>query len=66
MDFGDLVFRLCKVIYDGLMIYGFDFMIFGGGIIDMRDFGVIESYKLKKVVVLLVSEVVEVSDLVFN
>ena len=42
------------------MGYPFDLMTPGGGIIDMRDLGVIESYKLKKAVVSSASEAAEV------
>ncbi|KAK7432123.1 T-complex protein 1 subunit beta [Neonectria magnoliae] len=59
LDSGDLVARLRKAIYDGLTTYGLDLMTPGGGITDMRDMGVIESYKLKKAVVSSASEAAE-------
>jgi T-complex protein 1 subunit beta len=61
LDSGDLVARLRKALYDGLTTYGLDLMTPGGGIADMRDLGVIESYKLKKAVVSSASEAAEVS-----
>lgn len=60
LDSGDLVARLRKAIYDGLTTYGLDLSTPGGGITDMRDLGVIESYKLKKAVVSSASEAAEV------
>ncbi|KAK4089333.1 hypothetical protein Purlil1_6322 [Purpureocillium lilacinum] len=59
LDSGDLVARLRKAIYDGLTTYGLDLTTPGGGIADMRDLGVIESYKLKKAVVSSASEAAE-------
>ncbi|KAK2931962.1 hypothetical protein FoTM2_006418 [Fusarium oxysporum f. sp. vasinfectum] len=59
LDSGDLVARLRKALYDGLTTYGLDLMTPGGGISDMRDLGVIESYKLKKAVVSSASEAAE-------
>lgn len=61
LDSGDLVARLRKAIYDGMTTYGLDLMTPGGGIADMRELGVIESYKLKKAVVSSASEAAEVS-----
>lgn len=61
LDSGELVARLRKAIYDGMTTYGLDLMTPGGGIADMRDLGVIESYKLKKAVVSSASEAAEVS-----
>lgn len=61
LDSGELVARLRKAIYDGMSTYGLDLMTPGGGIADMRDMGVIESYKLKKAVVSSASEAAEVS-----
>ena len=61
LDSGDLVARLRKAIYDGMTTYGLDLMTPGGGITDMRELGVIESYKLKKAVVNSASEAAEVS-----
>ncbi|RYP57361.1 hypothetical protein DL770_010684 [Monosporascus sp. CRB-9-2] len=59
LDSSDLVARLRKAIYDGMSTYGLDLMTPGGGIADMRDIGVIESYKLKKAVVSSASEAAE-------
>ncbi|KAK8075944.1 T-complex protein 1 subunit beta [Apiospora phragmitis] len=59
LDSSDLVARLRKAIYDGMSTYGLDLMTPGGGITDMRDLGVIESYKLKKAVVSSASEAAE-------
>ncbi|KAJ8124025.1 hypothetical protein ONZ43_g158 [Nemania bipapillata] len=59
MSMIDLVARLRKAIYDGMSTYGLDLMTPGGGIADMRDLGVIESYKLKKAVVSSASEAAE-------
>jgi len=61
LDSGDLVARLRKAIYDGMTTYGLDLMTPGGGITDMRELGVIESYKLKRAVVNSASEAAEVS-----
>lgn len=66
LDSGDLVARLRKAIYDGLNTYGLDLMTPGGGIADMRELGVIESYKLKKAVVNSASEAAEVSLIFLN
>lgn len=60
LDSGDLVSRLRKAIYDGLTTYGLDLFAPSGGIADMRDVGVIESYKLKRAVVSSASEAAEV------
>merc|ERR1712000_765010 len=59
LDSSDLVARLRKAIYDGLTTYGLDLTTPGGGITDMRDLGVIESYKLKRAVVSSASEAAE-------
>ncbi|UKZ80049.1 hypothetical protein TrVFT333_007814 [Trichoderma virens FT-333] len=59
LDSGELVARLRKAIYDGLTTYGLDLMTPGGGIADMREVGVVESYKLKKAVVSSASEAAE-------
>ncbi|PHH88353.1 hypothetical protein CDD83_7639 [Cordyceps sp. RAO-2017] len=59
LDSGDLVARLRKAIYDGLTTYGLDLTTPAGGISDMRDLGVIESYKLKRAVVSSASEAAE-------
>jgi T-complex protein 1 subunit beta len=60
LDSGDLVARLRKAIYDGMTTYGLDLMTPGGGVADMRELGVIESYKLKRAVVNSASEAAEV------
>lgn len=63
LDSGELVSRLRKQIYEGFCTYGLDLMSPGGGIADMRDLGVIESYKLKRAVVSSASEAAEVNQL---
>ena len=63
MDSSDLVARLREAIYKGMTNSGLDLSTPGGGITDMRDLGVIESYKLKKAVVSSASEAAEVCDL---
>lgn len=60
LDSGDLVSRLRTTIYSGLSTYGLDLMTPGGGVADMRDLGVVESYKLKRAVVSSASEAAEV------
>lgn len=62
-DSSDLVAKLRTAIYDGLTTYGLDLLTPGGGIADMRELGVIESYKLKKAVVSSASEAAEVRKL---
>ncbi|KAF9870632.1 hypothetical protein CkaCkLH20_11938 [Colletotrichum karsti] len=59
LDSGELVARLRKAIYDGMTNYGLDLLTPGGGIADMRDLGVVESYKLKRAVVSSASEAAE-------
>ncbi|KAI9158017.1 putative T-complex protein 1 subunit beta [Paramyrothecium foliicola] len=59
LDSGDLVSRLRNNIYKGLTTYGLDLMKPGGDVADMREMGVIESYKLKKAVVSSASEAAE-------
>jgi len=61
LDSGELVARLRKAQYDGMTTYGLDLRTSEGGITDMRELGVIESYKLKKAVVSSASEAAEVS-----
>ncbi|KAL2072781.1 hypothetical protein VTL71DRAFT_12124 [Oculimacula yallundae] len=58
-DSSDLVAKLRTAIYDGMNTYGLDLLTPGGGITDMRELGVIESYKLKKAVVSSASEAAE-------
>ncbi|KAF2725568.1 hypothetical protein K431DRAFT_260345 [Polychaeton citri CBS 116435] len=59
LDSSDLVARLRKAINSGMSSSGLDLMTPGGGIADMRDLGVIESYKLKRAVVSSASEAAE-------
>lgn len=59
-DSSDLVTRLRKAVYSGLTSSGLDLLTPGGGITDMRELGVIESYKLKRAVVSSASEAAEV------
>jgi len=58
-DSSELVAKLRSAIYDGMTTYGLDLTTPGGGITDMRELGVIESYKLKKAVVSSASEAAE-------
>ncbi|KAF1920086.1 chaperonin Cpn60/TCP-1 family [Ampelomyces quisqualis] len=58
-DSSDLVTRLRKAVYSGLTSSGLDLLTPGGGIADMRELGVIESYKLKRAVVSSASEAAE-------
>ncbi|KAI9747962.1 MAG: T-complex protein 1 subunit beta, partial [Candelina submexicana] len=58
-DSSDLVAKLRKAVYNGMTSSGLDLSTPGGGIADMRDLGVIESYKLKKAVVTSASEAAE-------
>ncbi|KAL8767263.1 MAG: hypothetical protein Q9209_006189 [Squamulea sp. 1 TL-2023] len=58
-DSSDLVARLKKEIYNGETSSGLDLLIPGGGIADMREKGVIESYKLKRAVVSSAAEAAE-------
>ena len=60
LDSSDLVARLRESIYKGMTNSGLDLLTPGGGIADMRDVGVIESYKLKRAVVSSASEAAEV------
>jgi T-complex protein 1 subunit beta len=60
-DSSDLVSRLRKAIYAGMTSSGLDLLRPGGGIADMRELGVVESYKLKRAVVNSASEAAEVS-----
>jgi T-complex protein 1 subunit beta len=59
-DSSDLVTRLRKAVYSGLTSSGLDLLTPGGGVTDMRELGVIESYKLKRAVVSSASEAAEV------
>jgi T-complex protein 1 subunit beta len=60
LDSSDLVSRLRKAVYSGLTSSGLDLLTPGGGITDMRELGVVESYKLKRAVVSSASEAAEV------
>src|ERR1700761_2976905 len=60
LDSSDLVSRLRKAIYAGMTSSGLDLLRPGGGIADMRERGVVESYKLKRAVVNSASEAAEV------
>ena len=59
LDSSDLVARLRKSVYSGLSRSGLDLMTPGGGVADMRQLGVVESYKLKRAVVSSASEAAE-------
>jgi T-complex protein 1 subunit beta len=59
LDSSDLVSRLNSAIYRGMTSSGLDLLKPGGGIADMRELGVIESYKLKRAVVSSASEAAE-------
>ena len=61
LDSADLVSRLRKAVHDGETGMGLDLLRPGGGIADMREMGVVESYKLKRAVVNSASEAAEVS-----
>ncbi|KAL8688757.1 MAG: hypothetical protein Q9218_005411, partial [Villophora microphyllina] len=58
-DSSDLIAKLKKEIYNGRTRSGLDLLIPGGGIADMREKGVIESYKLKRAVVSSAAEAAE-------
>lgn len=59
LDGSDLVAKLRKAVHDGMTSSGLDLLRPGGGIADMRELGVIESYKLKRAVVSSASEAAE-------
>jgi T-complex protein 1 subunit beta len=61
LDSSELVSRLRKAIYAGEKETGLDLLTPGGGIANMRDLGVVESYRLKRAVVNSASEAAEVS-----
>jgi T-complex protein 1 subunit beta len=61
LDSADLVSRLRKAMYEGETRMGLDLLKPGGGIADMRELGIVESYKLKRAVVSSASEAAEVS-----
>ena len=58
-DSSDLIARLRKAIYAGMTSSGLDLLKPGGGIADMRELGVVESYKLKRAVVNSAAEAAE-------
>jgi T-complex protein 1 subunit beta len=59
LDSSALVSELRTEVYRGMTTSGLDLLSPGGGIADMRDLGVVESYKLKKAVVSSASEAAE-------
>jgi T-complex protein 1 subunit beta len=59
LDSSDLVARLRKAVYAGMSSSGLDLMTPGGAVADMRELGVVESYKLKRAVVNSASEAAE-------
>ncbi|KAF2665937.1 T-complex protein 1 subunit beta [Microthyrium microscopicum] len=59
LDSADLVSRLRTAIYAGEKQAGLDLLTPGGGIVNMREIGVVESYKLKRAVVNSASEAAE-------
>ncbi|KIX97680.1 T-complex protein 1 subunit beta [Fonsecaea multimorphosa CBS 102226] len=59
LDSSALVSELRSEVYRGMTSSGLDLLTPGGGIADMRELGVIESYKLKKAVVGSASEAAE-------
>jgi T-complex protein 1 subunit beta len=60
LDSSDLVTRLRQAVSQGKTRSGLDLMTPGGGIADMQELGVVESYKLKRAVVSSASEAAEV------
>lgn len=58
-DSSDLVAKLRTAMYDGMTTYGLDLSTPGGGIAEMREMEVIESFKLKRAVVSSASEAAE-------
>ena len=64
LDSSDLVARLREAIYKGQTSSGLDLLTPGGGVADMRDIGVIESFKLKRAVVSSASEAAEVGAII--
>lgn len=59
LDSAALVSELRSEVYRGMSTSGLDLMTPGGGITDMRELGVVESYKLKKAVVSSAAEAAE-------
>lgn len=60
LDSSDLVTRLRMAINSGQTTAGLDILTPGGGIVDMQEMGVVESYKLKRAVVSSAAEAAEV------
>ncbi|RPB24863.1 T-complex protein 1 subunit beta [Terfezia boudieri ATCC MYA-4762] len=58
-DSSELVAKLRSAMYSGMSTVGLDLYTPGGAIADMRELGVIESYKLKRAVVSSASEAAE-------
>lgn len=59
LDSSALVSELRSEVYRGMTSSGLDLLTPGGGITDMRELGVVESYKLKRAVVNSASEAAE-------
>ena len=59
LDSSGLVSELRAEVYRGMTTSGLDLLTPGGGITDMRELGVVESYKLKRAVVSSASEAAE-------
>ena len=59
LDSSALVSELRSEVYRGMSTSGLDLLTPGGGIADMRELGVVESYKLKRAVVNSASEAAE-------
>jgi T-complex protein 1 subunit beta len=59
LDSSALVSELRHEVYRGMTTSGLDLLVPGGGIADMRELGVVESYKLKRAVVSSASEAAE-------
>lgn len=59
LDSSALVSELRSEVYRGMTTSGLDLLKPGGGIADMRELGVVESYKLKRAVVNSASEAAE-------
>ncbi|KAI5294146.1 T-complex protein 1 subunit beta [Ascosphaera acerosa] len=59
LDSNDLVTRLRQAVNNGMVQSGLDLLTPGGGIADMRELRVVESYKLKRAVVSSASEAAE-------
>jgi T-complex protein 1 subunit beta len=59
LDSSALVAELRSEVYRGMTSSGLDLLTPGGGVVDMRELGVVESYKLKRAVVNSASEAAE-------